>query len=379
MKKHKSSKGQAGSVLMITVILLIVTSLGALYSMRGTIGQEKMAANLNNKAATFNTAEAGSTMFFAWFKNQLSTSGWPTGGSRDGWKTSIPFTNTGTLVANSGTNGYHWIDTALIVPEGSNPFWDDANKKVTVYVTGHLLNGASLLGETTYKITLSAFGGGILPSLPVAPLTVGGYVTGFDPANSNAFQIDGGAGAPAIATDESIAGGDSAIKTDIGKTKPDNYTGACETTPCVKAMNLGSPWNSAAALQAMVNDLKTNTNVNFYAGAFDTGTWDKSKPVTVVLGDFDFNGNLGEYDGVIIALGGTFKFNGGGNTKINGSVYVAKLNQPGTGDWTFGTASNSISGGGNLNLTYVPNPGGAVGPGGPGAKVVVSQWFESVQ
>lgn len=82
-------KKQQGSVLIITVAVLFAATMISLYAMRGTIFQDKMTANINNKVITTNAAEDGATQFLTWLNGQFKASGggWPTGQRN---KTGIP-------------------------------------------------------------------------------------------------------------------------------------------------------------------------------------------------------------------------------------------------------------------------------------------------
>lgn len=71
-------KKQKGSVLIITVIILFAVTMIGLYAMRGTIMQDKMTANINNKVMTSNAAEDGATQFLNWADHRFKTLGWPT-------------------------------------------------------------------------------------------------------------------------------------------------------------------------------------------------------------------------------------------------------------------------------------------------------------
>lgn len=57
-------KKQSGAALIVGLILMLVASIVAMSSMRGSTLQERMTANLNNEATAFMAAEAGATAAF---------------------------------------------------------------------------------------------------------------------------------------------------------------------------------------------------------------------------------------------------------------------------------------------------------------------------
>ena len=193
---------QQGFTLIITVVILFAVTMIALYAMRGTIIQDKMTANINNKVITSNVAEDGATQFVKWANDQFKNNGgWPNSPTdKSRWHTvaNIPNSNTGLLTVNSGNNGYYWINPSRNIPgcvsPATNPCWDDTNKIVTVEVTGYLIksNGSNtkVLGESIYHIKIKGvFPDAVkLPDFPAA-LTLGGDVDSFEGKNSNQFKI----------------------------------------------------------------------------------------------------------------------------------------------------------------------------------------------
>ncbi len=362
-------KKQQGSVLIITVVVLFAATMISLYAMRGTIFQDKMTANINNKVITTNAAEDGATQFLTWLNGQFKVSGggWPTGTTKQNWNTSagIPNTNLGELTVNSGNNGYYWIKTnqniAGCTTLNTNPCWDDTNKIVTVQITGNLIKTSGsttkILGESVYQIKIKGqFPGAVkLPDLPAA-LTLGGTVGSFTGKNSNNFKIDG-QNKLAIATMNSSA---NTVLTGIPQNRrdADHYSGGvdCPTGSgaCVKNTDLGI-WGDANKVMALVDSIKTASGVTYIDGSV-SGKLSDSVPscagIVIIRGNFLPNGNQCDFKGILLILGGTFDGSGGGNTSIRGAIYVANIQGSSPGSYTFGNASTDISGGGNMSVTY---------------------------
>lgn len=357
---------QQGSVLMITVAVLFAATMISLYAMRGTIFQDKMTANINNKVITTNAAEDGATQFLNWINGQFKGvgGGWPTGTTQQNWHTSagIPDTNSGTLTVNSGNNGYYWIDPSNH-PAGcaSNPCWDNTNKLVTVKITGNLIKTSGsttkILGESVYQTTIKGqFPGAVkLPDLPAA-LTLGGTVGSFAGKNSNNFKIDG-QNKLSIATMNSSA---DTVLSGIPKNRrdSDHYSGGADcptgSGACVKNTDLGI-WGDANKVMELVDSIKNSSGVTYIQG----NVTDKLKNVVpscagivIITGNYSPKGDQCDFKGVMLILGGSFNGAGGGNTAIRGGVYVANIQGSSPGTYTFGNVSTDISGGGNMSVTY---------------------------
>ncbi len=357
-------KKQQGFVLVFTVVLLSVAAMMGLYAMRSTVMQDKMTANLNNKTITTNAAEDGAAVFYDWVKNRFVNNGWPTSNSdKAGWKSVIPYTSSGNLTVNSGSNGYYWINpTANIVGcavANTNPCWDETNKQVIALISGNLVktNGTStvILGESIYKIRIAAPGGLKLPQLP-APLTLAGNVSNFTAGNSNQFKIQGG-DRLAIATLDSASA--TMVKNAIPNNRADaaHYGGTCTTAPCISATDLGM-WGNPNEVMQYVSSIESNSEVKVYTGNFSGSL--PCSGIIIVKGDFDVNGNIAgsgcgnTFTGAIIVLGGSMDVSGGGALDIRGAVYVTDIipDSANPGNYKFGNNSTGFKGGGNMTITY---------------------------
>lgn len=359
-------KKQQGSVLIITVVVLFAATMISLYAMRGTIFQDKMTANINNKVMTINAAEDGATQFLNWLNGQFKASGggWPTGTTQQNWNTSasIPNTNSGTLTVNSGNNGYYWIDSSKH-PVGctSNPCWDNTNKIVTVNVTGNLIKTSGsttkILGESIYQIKIKGqFPGAVkLPDLPAA-LTLGGTVSSFAGKQSNNFKIDG-QNKLSIATMNSSA--QTVLNGITHRNDSDHYSGGADcptgSGACVKNTDLGI-WGDANKVMELVESIKNAPGVTYIEGDVIQHQLGQKVPscagIVIIRGNYTPTGNNCDFKGVMLILGGSFNGSGGGNTAIRGAIYVADIQGSSPGTYSFGNASTDISGGGNMSITY---------------------------
>lgn len=392
-------KPQQGSTLIITVVILFAVTMIGLYAMRGTIIQDKMTANINNKTATVNTAEDGATQFLNWFSDRFKTggAGWPTGTDQEtAWRGNIasgliPYTNpVGNDVSINIQHGrYYWVDTtkALTTATGascSNPCWDDTNKQVTVQITGNIVKGtgsdSKIIGTSVYQAKFAAPKQIKLPDLPAALTLAGRVQSGKYEANSNNFSINGD-NKLAIATmdiaskdvivkhiqDTSSGNGNGNGNGNGGKGSPSknkelDYIGGVDcpaTGACVKDTNLGL-WGDANQVINLVKSIVPSypqvpstpiPNVTYVNG--DTGKITNCTGIIIINGDVtDGKSTCGDINGVLIILGGLYHIDGGGNLNINGAVYVANIQLNPTGGYQFGNTEFSVNGGGGFAINY---------------------------
>jgi hypothetical protein len=199
-----------------------------------------------------------------------------------------------------------------------------------------------------------------------------GDIAEYEGGNSNAFNVDG-AGGPAITT-SSDANRAEVYDNIADEGRLDNYVGGIENVV------FPDPWASPDKMKELVDAISAaddpNTDAdNIYVGSEvpdDLGSKDDMK-INVIIGDadVDMKGNkrgggllivtgkltfsgTPKYDGVIIALGGEIQINGGGTGGVDGTVFIADLNTPEEGDWTFGEEGNRylMNGGGTANYYY---------------------------
>lgn len=150
MRRSNGASRQSGAVLIIGLILMLVASIVAMSSMRGSSLQENLTASVNNKAISHMAAEAGGAAFWDWLQNRAqSPSDW---GQRDNWKDewrNNPIPTTAGAANNVGAYGYYWVDPTEVS-------WTD--ERVTVRVRGQARtpDGSAELAETVVLLRFDA-------------------------------------------------------------------------------------------------------------------------------------------------------------------------------------------------------------------------------
>lgn len=356
-------KKQQGFVLVFTVVLLLVAAILGLYAMRSTIMQDKMTANIYNKTITINAAEKGASEFANWFKNYVIDHNWPNNIEQENFSVygEIPTIPNHTTKGKFGDNGYYWIDPSEAPNESGcsvNPCWDNIRNEVTVLIKGQLVKGENtnrvVLGESIYKIKLKADLAGSLklPDLPAA-ITIAGEIQNFGANNSHKFTVFGG-GKAAVAT--MYDSGQDLITTNIknndnnGKVSKGYNGSGCTNIPCVVKGDLGI-WGNAKDLMKYINSIKNDPTVAYHSQSITDASLDFTKPVNIVAGNYTQNGNMPNYNGVLIVLGADNSIiHGGGGANFNGAMYFANIIQQ-DGQFSFGKTSLSTSGS-HMNIKY---------------------------
>ena len=379
-------KKQKGIVLVITVVMLFFLAVVSLYSMRGTIAQDKMTANINNKTITMNVAEAGASEFKVWLKDYFKNHPWPNDVDQENFTIfgNLPRVKTHSTLGLFGEknkeNGYYWVDRNNIPSETgctSNPCWIKSNKLIILNVTGYLVKGKGnnrvVLGESVYKVKIKA--GSTFPEIPVLPaaLTLAGNIDNFTTGNANHFTIDGGNDNVAIATDRVFANSLNTVNNALSKNsvKQENYKGNCGVTPCTSSMDLGM-WGNPEQLLNWVDSIKNNSNVTYYDKDF-SGKVDTSKPIIIVDGDLTSDGNVGSFNGILVVLGNA-TFNGNFGT-INGGVYVGNIDRT---TRKFSNEPSRFNGGGTFSINYNKNNMTTTNDSTPLDHLSVIEWVDVI-
>ncbi len=358
-------KKQKGIVLIITVVMLFFLAVLSLYSMRGTIIQDKMTANINNKTITMNVAEAGASEFKVWLKDYLKNHEWPNEVDQEKFTIfgNLPREKShgtlGLFGEENDENGYYWVDRDNIPSEAgctSNPCWIKSNKLIILNVTGYLVKGRGddrvILGESVYSVKIKAGSTFIeMPALPAA-LTLAGDFDTFGTGNSGGFKINGGLNNVAIATDVNFTDSQEAVNSEFRKpnnsVKKENYTGSCES-PCTSPLDLGM-WGNAEKVLNWVDSIKNNSDLVTYYNDNFSGKVNTSKPIIIVDGDLNSTGKVGTFNGILIVLGSA-TFNGNFGT-INGGVYVGNIDRK---TRKFSNEPTQFNGGGTFSINYNKN------------------------
>ncbi|MCL1825284.1 MAG: PilX N-terminal domain-containing pilus assembly protein [Betaproteobacteria bacterium] len=114
---------QRGAALIIAMILLLVMSLLAVASLRGTLMQERMSANTHDRDLAFQSAEAGLRM------GEQQAENWVRNGATPDWPSCLN-SNAGGLYKNiNECEQPLWEGPA---PGSSGTFWHDANSDTDI-------------------------------------------------------------------------------------------------------------------------------------------------------------------------------------------------------------------------------------------------------
>lgn len=313
---------ESGFTLVLGLVFILVASMSGVALMRGSVMQEQMTSNMNHKAISFMAAEAGANILRA------NLIGWPA--------------SVGSLRGLSGSVGRNGNFEVLSISGGGTV-------PVVADIVGRAVQGNEILGVTNIRVE---FGMASL-GLPAA-ITFADNVTGFSPAQSANFFIDGN-GRPAMATQTSS----SMVRVDngVGDRKGGGKDPMC-VSPCVAVKEFGAPWGDANQLMAFLDGLRGNENVNFIDGK-GSKKLEPDKKITVFEGGASLTGGNAPYEGVIVILGDNVDLKGLGNSDIRGAVYIANVVGQ-AGDYSFGDLSVSITGGGNALIAYDSSAGSSI-------------------
>ena len=111
-------------------------------------------------------------------------------------------------------------------------------------------------------------------------------------------------------------------------------------------------FDSADVFLEFIDILKEDESVNYF-DYFPSGKQlaDYSNSIIVVENDFTWNGDQGDFTGVLILLGDVFEYNGGGNSKFRGSLMHVPYAKNSDNEVEFVQPKISVKGG-NGNLEF---------------------------
>ncbi len=299
-----------GNVLWITLILVSIAAGVTITSMRGTVLQEKMVKNENNKTISFTAAESGASSFMKWLKDPNTT--W----NSNTWQNMIPTTPAGNF--NLGARGYYWIDPNDVI-------WTATSVSLKVRGYAKSDNSATANAKTTLQIIITnPSSGGTGKQFIGSGITAGGNININGNADINGNLVSNG--------DISISGGNSTLA---------NGTVSAHGTASIKGVDATLVTSGAAATSVpVITDawlaqmsaaaaLKScNLNLSgdqggkiYYCAGNATLSGNFSNATIVATGDVSSNalgqlGGLGKSDTAVtvaIAAKGNIQFNGSGN------------------------------------------------------------------
>jgi hypothetical protein len=282
------------------------------------------------------------------------------------------------LVCFNGTNEHVAAPLATSCPD--KPVYEVTALAVTTSGSRRMIQ---------YEISQSTF-----PPIPGA-LVFDGPTPVFGAPNSNAFGVSGtdankgpnnGAGCGAAANQPALGAFDNPSVTtltgDVSK-RPGSYSSGATPTPAISNVStqLG-PLATVDGLQALVSNVTTaagnnvygnsplpnpstvnlgtsaNPVINVVQGDYSMGGGSSGAGILVVTGTLTLSGNP-SYNGLILVIGkGVVTKNGGGNGTLNGSLFVANMNDGSGNPIPLGTGhapgipTINWNGGGNAGIQY---------------------------
>ncbi|MBK1644531.1 hypothetical protein CKO25_07655 [Thiocapsa imhoffii] len=334
MKAFTLRNAQRGAALIIGLMLVAVASLGALSMMRGTIMQERLTSNQQNKIIANMAAEAGAGRFLEWVSDAERSNDLSVDWSDASQRADIP---NGPM-----TNPIQFPPFGhFFIPDNDEPDWNQ--NLISVNVTGISRSGNDILSETVLNFRFSYEGSEPRGGGLGGAINFFGKVKTFEGANSNAYKVDG-QGGPAIGTSDKSS--KDAIEKDIrDKGRLNNYTGGIEE------IAYPEPWSNPEKLKDFVDAVCATANYcGNLAPSFPTGQGtnpygttsnrmvnvltgnqtirftgnNRGAGVLIVTGTLTFNGTP-SWDGVIIVLGGAVHTSGGGNGGLEGTMFVTNI------------------------------------------------------
>lgn len=329
---------QRGSVLIVSLLLLLIITIVGIAGVGNSMLGEKVAANQRQISLAFMAAESGLVNAKNWFDNPINSTSW---GNEAATKSGI-----NALFSASQNAQANWNITSVVFN----------NKDATIRSCGEI-TGSGVI-RCLISVYTQGSGGGEL-----APFVFNNLLNAakLDVANSNQFSITGKEigkdkdgntiYAPAIATN-SLENKDLLVKAVTDSGRINNYKGGIEVVNYDGAF--GDPKLMNDFVQSIKNQWASLPNSEKGFAPTDMGTRDKPK-ITYHEGNLDIssngrtgagtlviNGNLSitgrnfDYFGLIVVTGKSFVFKGGGNKPMEASIVFASPEQDANGNWTFG-------------------------------------------
>lgn len=354
-----------GSVLIVALMLLLITTLVSVAGITNMQTNEKLAANTKQVSEAFLAAESGMIQIKTLLDDEKNAALW---GDSEGTLAAINAKN------RSLGNMVQWqIESVDYV---SVPGFASIVSVGTVTSTG-----VQRKISTTYKPKK--------PSGNLGAMNIIGGIKIFDTANSNSFKIIGekdGSGnviGPALATNTD-ANYDMIVDDINSKGRMSNYVGG------IKVVDFDDPFGDPEKMNQFIESIKAEynalpaasrgtapnnmgtpsvrdaygnittpavTKITYVSGSIEFKGQAEGAGILVVEGNLTISGNLLDYEGLIVVRGQSFQMNGGGNRNLLGSIVFANpIKNATTGEWAFGKAEATfvfdINGGGNATFEY---------------------------
>ena len=379
-----------GTVLVLSLLILLVLTIVGVASMSNVLMQERMAGNVNLQSLAFEAASAGISEALEFGIEEINVRGDRIGdcsikassGNQLPWPGE--FVEIGTLAVDdnalSGVTVHYLLKTdCLELPK----LIDTATGTISVprfesYVTsrGEVRQGNDVLAAREIEVRVDSFRRDALSAMRVE----GTAEIVFDAGNSKSFIMDGQGGS-AIST--STPQNSAIISQDLAtKDRVQNFIGGVGTS------QYPPPFHDAAELARFVLRIKSymkhhrdrgllplpvcdGLQMNYIEGNLDLGGSNTFHGITYVTGNVTMGGNpsgsglliaegtvqwrgTADFQGLVINLGGQFTMSGGGTGETEGMIYNANLD--------LATLSSGLTTGDYLDYSELQFGGALVDP-----------------
>ena len=350
-----------GTVLVLSLLILLVLTIVGVASMSNVLMQERMAGNVNLQSLAFEAASAGISEALEFGIEQIEIEGDQIGdcsiksggGNQDPWEGQ--FVEIGTLEmdddALQGVTIHYLLKTdCLLLPE----LIDTSDGTISVpkfesYVTsrGEVRQDGAVLAAREIEVRIDSFRNDGLSAMRVE----GTAEIEFEAGNSDSFIMDGQGGA-AIST--STPENSAIISEDLAeKDRVQNFIGGVGTS------SYPPPFHDGAELARFVLRIKSymlhhrergllplpscnGLQMTYIDGDLALGGGDTFHGITYVTGNVSMGGSpsgsglliaegtvqwrgTADFQGLVINLGGQFTMSGGGTGETEGMIYNANL------------------------------------------------------
>ncbi|PAU74333.1 pilus assembly PilX family protein [Halomonas salipaludis] len=377
-------KHQKGAALIVVLSLLVVSLMLGLSSMQSSQIDERLAGNYKAQASAQMGAEGAVSLGLDSFRSlwgdefseksveeiaeELSPSSsfsYSDIFSNDTWHSYFGYSDSSLDCSEVDVCVY-----SIIYVDGDN----DAGLREGVYIVG-LAGGTGALSHPV----LAQVSVGLVPLSDLDPLTVTSDLYDFEALSSGRFKMgregDGNIGTSISVSRESDV---SAVMSAIegGPDKSGNYATNVDGEYVVYIEGGYPIFSSATALQELVDNVvdhygndadalavlgtPDSPKISYVQPESGTYSYNESSAksgILVVDGNFSWSGN-NTYEGLIVVLGQTLAYNGGGGSIRGALVHASIAGSPGAreGDWSFGigqaSVTSNLNGGGDFSFVH---------------------------
>lgn len=345
-------KNQSGVALVVSLVLLVVALLLGLSSTQSSRLEESMAGNSRiNASATMAAEYAVSRHWQGVLAN----------GGSDACGTGPSFN----YVPYTPESGWTFVSEALLDQQVAYRVeYCRGSSLYRILGIGAVMSDNISLAQRTIEVQAIQPGSGFLG---LSPITIPAPLGGFNPANSEAFEVEGeelvdGSRNPAISTADD---GDAlAIESALSEDRLNNYLGGISSPISESILTDVDKFDAFIDLIKMEADSyyegstsipsagsSSDPKVTYINGDFNQGKGNFSGAgIMVVNGNANLSGTP-SFDGLLIVLG-NYTVSGGGRGTFSGALLVSPYGTNAEGELTYWHAHLDFSGGGNATYLY---------------------------